>query len=511
MAGARAPEGRLFLALLLCYAYFLPRVADWNGNSRMDLTLALVEEGRLSIDSFYANTGDYARYGGHIYTDKAPGLSFLAAAPYAAYRAAAGSATLRSACRRLGVSGALSEVLRETGSRRKLADLARRLRASEEREPEGPPPSGPWGGAAGWRLHFACALYLCTLVVVGAPSAFACLALGRLVTRFTGDPSAGHTAALGYGLGTIAFPYATAFYGQPLAAALLILAWERLQALRDGGARSSWWTGAGALLGLAVVTELSAAVPAACLMVYALRRAPWRAGARLIVGALPFAAALLAYNALCFGSPLAVSYRYLGRFPEISRYGVTGFGPPRLEALWGLTFSPYRGLFAYSPFLLLGVPGWGLLRRERPKEAWLALASFLILLVVISGWHDWKGGAALGPRNLLVGLPFLVPPAAICCRAAATGPWRGVPGGLLALSVLIVGVATTSAGDFPPASVANPLREYFLARFLAGELTPNLGMLLGLRGLPSLAGLLVPALLLAGRRPPGRGLGASRP
>ncbi|HHS96963.1 MAG TPA: hypothetical protein ENK08_03565, partial [Chloroflexi bacterium] len=79
----------LFLILLICYAYFLPRWAEWNQNSRMDLTMALVEQGTFVIDDYYENTGDYAVYGGHVYTDKAPGTSFVGVPAYAAFRALA--------------------------------------------------------------------------------------------------------------------------------------------------------------------------------------------------------------------------------------------------------------------------------------------------------------------------------------------------------------------------------------------------------------------------------------
>jgi hypothetical protein len=254
-----------------------------------------------------------------------------------------------------------------------------------------------------------------------------------------------------------------------------------------------------------VVTELTAALPAAGLAIYAMRGEPVRVGLRLAAGALPFAAGLAAYNDACFGSPFATGYAYLGRFPEISEYGIGGFGPPRLEALVGLTLSPFRGLFVYSPFLLLAVPGWLLLRRRRAEDAWLALGCVVPLWLVISGWHDWKGGAALGPRNLLVGVPFLLPPAALAYASFPRGSVRrGAAAALLALSWLVIGAATASAGDFPPPSLANPLREYFLPRLLAGELTPNLGMLAGLRGAASLVGLLLPAalLLLPHVRPP---------
>ena len=63
------PEICVSLTLLSCYAYFFPRWAEWNQNSRMDLTLAIVDQGRFAIDDYYENTGDYAVYGDHVYTD----------------------------------------------------------------------------------------------------------------------------------------------------------------------------------------------------------------------------------------------------------------------------------------------------------------------------------------------------------------------------------------------------------------------------------------------------------
>jgi hypothetical protein len=487
---------QLFLLLIIAYAYFLPRVADWNGNSRFDLTLAIVEEQRLAIDSFFENTGDYARYGGHIYTDKAPGLSFLAVAPYAACRWAAGSEALRSALRHSGIGPAAASALRKAGARRKQTALARRLQSSEQREPAGPPRDGPWEGPAGWRLYFATALYVCTLAVVALPCALAGLALYRLLLGFDVGARAALLATLGYGLGSAAFPYATAFYGQAVAAGLLLAAWERLHALRRGVAGQAWWLGVGALLGLAVLVELAAALPAFWLALYGLGAARARGLALLAAGALPAALALAAYNAACFGSPFATGYRFLGRFPEISSYGVTGFGAPRLDALYGLTLSPFRGLFVYSPFLLLALPGWRELRRAHAAESRLCLVAFVAQLLLISGWHDWKGGAALGPRNLLVALPFLLVPAAAFLQASWREPPRRAIGvALVALSCLVTVAATVSAGDFPPPSYANPLRDYYLPRLLAGELTPNLGMLAGLRGSASLIGLVIPLAL----------------
>ncbi|MGQ9667422.1 MAG: hypothetical protein ACUVWB_08915, partial [Anaerolineae bacterium] len=70
-------QALLGLLLLFSYSYFPPRRVDWNQNGRMDLVLAVVDQGRLAIDDYVGNTGDYAHFGGHYYCDKAPGVSFL--------------------------------------------------------------------------------------------------------------------------------------------------------------------------------------------------------------------------------------------------------------------------------------------------------------------------------------------------------------------------------------------------------------------------------------------------
>src|SRR5438128_11417351 len=64
--------------LLVTYAYVRPRWADWSQNSRLDLVRALSERHDVVIDDYVVNTGDYALYQGHAYSDKAPGPAFLA-------------------------------------------------------------------------------------------------------------------------------------------------------------------------------------------------------------------------------------------------------------------------------------------------------------------------------------------------------------------------------------------------------------------------------------------------
>lgn len=73
----------LFVVTLVAYAAFF-NGAGWNANVNFDLTRALVEQRTLHIDAYAQNTGDVSTgVGGHTYSNKAPGLSMLAAVPYA--------------------------------------------------------------------------------------------------------------------------------------------------------------------------------------------------------------------------------------------------------------------------------------------------------------------------------------------------------------------------------------------------------------------------------------------
>ncbi|MCA1734343.1 MAG: hypothetical protein LC732_12175, partial [Acidobacteria bacterium] len=80
--GDRRDAVRLFFLAFVTYAWFF-QGGGFNQNASFDMTRAIVEEGRFAIDSFAGNTGDVSHARGHLYPNKAPGLSIIAAAPYA--------------------------------------------------------------------------------------------------------------------------------------------------------------------------------------------------------------------------------------------------------------------------------------------------------------------------------------------------------------------------------------------------------------------------------------------
>jgi len=80
------------------------------------------------------------------------------------------------------------------------------------------------------------------------------------------------------------------------------------------------------------------------------------------------------------------------------------------EALIGNLLSPARGLFVYSPVLILAVAGLMLALRER-KDRPLHLAFAIIIpihWIVISRFPHWWAGHSYGPRFMADILPFMV-------------------------------------------------------------------------------------------------------
>lgn len=453
----------LFLLLLISYAYFFPRWADWNQNSHFALVQALVEERRLSIDDYYRSTGDYAIYGGHKYTDKAPGLSILASPVYAGFRV-----VMRHLPSRVLVG--------ESASNKALRDTLR--------------PNGTGLNAS--KVDFALALYVVTFFIISVPSAL----LGVLVFLFLQDLGFTHRVSLfttlACALGTVAFAYSSVFYSHQLAAFFMFAAFYllyRVKARRLG--RNYLWF-VGVVIGVSVLTDFPTVVPSGLLILYAASFVtPRRDLVMVIGGGAPFALILAAYNALCFGSPLSSSYRYLALFPQQRDYGFLGFAAPTWTAFWGITFSPFRGLFFSSPFLLLLGPGLYLAwisRRHRP-EVCVSAAVILTYFAFISCYYDWKGGFSIaGPRNLIPLIPF----AAVFVASSIRYFWNSTLARATITAALLWSFGATfvqvaSARSFAPITIASPLFQYFLPRMMEGDVNRNVGMLLHLSSWSSLA------------------------
>jgi len=274
-----------------------------------------------------------------------------------------------------------------------------------------------------------------------------------------------------------------------IGAALLLdpLARDRLDAnARDR--QPSWGHAAlaGACLTGAVGCEYLAAVPALVLALAMLaqhRRDHWQRWILgMALGALGPGLIIGAYHYACFGAPWRTGYSFIpnARFAAGHATGFMGIRLPKLDALSGLLFGRFRGLFYVAPVALpLFI---GVFARARLKDA-VALGgglAFIALLLVNSSYYMWWGGAAAGPRHLVPVLGFL----ALGAPWVLSQRWSRwaffALGAVSALNMLViagVGLEAPERGDV--------LFDFAYARLLQGRLSAiagasNLGLELGI-------------------------------
>ena len=248
-------------------------------------------------------------------------------------------------------------------------------------------------GLAAFLISFASIPFAIVVLVVFA----------RLLRCF--DVAKGQDAVLllGLGLGTLMWRYACSDYSEMMQMAALTLAVycvirRTTASLVTGGFAFAWLI----LVKLVYVALLP------ILVVYLFSRTgDWRERLqRTVWFSLPLAPAMgliLWLNLVRFGSMFESGYS-----------GEAGLFFP--DQLWWtvpqLLGSLEKGLFIYSPILILGLFGWRAFVRQHRAEAILCLALILANLSLGAAWHSWQGGWAWGPRWLVPAIPLWLLPAA---------------------------------------------------------------------------------------------------
>lgn len=466
----------LFLVLLACYVYIFPRWADPNQNSRLDMVVAIVEDGTFQIDPYVENTVDYARVGDHYYSDKAPGVAFLGVPIYGGLRLALTPALIEKFSELLSGSDAFQQTLQEDGS-----------------------------GILAQKVRFALAQVLLSFVLAALPSALTGVLIYQVLVHWGIGlwPSLG--AALAYGLLTPAFAYAGAYYGHQLSAMLLFASFYLLQTSvtsrgvqRSPRSMPARYFLVGLLLGYSVVTEYPAALVLLVIVAYAIlllmRQGRLADLAWLIVAGMLVAGLWLIYNWQVFGNPFDLGYSHSELWQAQHGTGFMSLTFPRWDAAWGISFSTFRGLFFYSPVLLFSLPGYVRWWKQGKQRAawWVSLGSIVVMFLFNASSIMWWGGFAIGPRYLLPALPFL---------ALALGygfqqwrfNWLRKMGMLMFVVWSFVAVwGLTLAGQaFPSDTITNPLLGVALPAWRAGDIARNLGALVDLSGVWSLLPLVL--------------------
>lgn len=456
--GKRAHAGLIFLLLLTCYGYFIPKLddSDWVATSRADLTFAVVDQGVVYIDDYHTNTGDKAFFQGHYYTVASIGPSLVAVPIYGTFKAVT---SLHPISRRVFE-------LRDPQARAKYQNVA---------------------------------LIVITFLAVSVPAASIGVLVFLFASRFTTRQNDALLLALIYGLATVAFPYSRTFHQHQIAAFGAFLGFYLLwRVIYEGGAKGWLWV-VGALFSLAAISEYPLALFVGVLCGWALYElSDWRALYRLVIGGVPLVLLSAAYNVAAFGTPIPVGYRYHVIHEQTHAQGLMGLTVPSLQALYGITVSPYRGLLFMSPVLVLALPGLYLMWRQAPRYRSAVITLVLIIggfLAYNSAYAIWWGGSAIGPRFLVPMIPFLVLPISLVFnRWLGSVGARTLVGALTIASFLNVWTQTIAGQYYPPASMGDPLGQYALPLLAEGEIARNYGMLLGFRGPTSLLPLLAAVL-----------------
>jgi hypothetical protein len=449
--------------LLVCVAYLLPfpyfeRLNNPNENVRVWATRAIVEDHTLAIDQVVRDWGyvnDKAQNGPHLYSGKAPGVSFL------------------------GVP-----VLWAQTKLRHLVGW----------------PSPDKRATTFWLRLFA----------VKLPMLVFLYAFSRYVRRVTGSDAGRDVLVVALGLGTLLYPYGGLFVGHALAAAAAFSAFMLLDdprndrpgdGLRDRRTRLRL-AAAGALAGATVMLEYQAALVSVVLAGYAAVRYRARVAA-FVAGALPPAIALGAFHTALFGRPWRFPFGNVEN-PEFARTahaaGFHGLSWPHLSAFPTFLFSPAYGLFAFSPVLLLGAVAVGFLVRRgglARRDGLLVTAICLVMFLFLSGMSNWRAGWCVGPRYIATVAPFLLLAVAKLWPHVGGRWWVVALAAGLTIPSVVLNVISGALYPHYPEQFDNPVFDLAFPLLAAGHAPGGLGLAVGLRGAWSILplGLVVLAAL----------------
>ncbi len=359
-------EIALFAAVLFSGAYFY-NGASWNQSARYDVIFCFVEPGpdqyTFRINSLVPdpeqniNTGDWAMNPDHhpaaIYSNKAPGTMLLGIAVYF---------PMYYLQRALGVT----------------------------------PESHAWS-------IINC--YLLNLVISVLPLAVAAVCFYRICLRLL-DGNRRWSVVLCATLfcGTLALPYSTLLWGHTPAMAWVVIA---MAGFLRGDKRGLF--GGGLAGGIAVLTEYPAAVPVLVFTVAVMLKRDWRGLLYFLAGGLGPLIVFAVYHQICFGSPLvmASSYSQSDFIDADAAGGLFNFASA-WPAAYGITFSPYRGLFWHMPVLLITLALSPVLWKKHKLIAGICLANIALMFILNLSFNGWHGGACVGPRYQIPVLPFYV-------------------------------------------------------------------------------------------------------
>lgn len=234
-----------------------------------------------------------------------------------------------------------------------------------------------------------------------------------IAARTAASLKSAYALAMLYALATLAWPYSATFFSEPLAMLFVLLSFYFL----SGKISAPRIFSAGLFLGIASATHITAMLffPFfVFLAAYYCRREGDKYGIKQAFYFLfGFGIILLIlgyYNYSRFGD-----FFQTGRSvnPEdVKRFGYGFFTAP-WPGLYGLLLSWGKGLLLYCPAVILGIISWRAFHKKYRVLSWVLLFAIGFRLIFMACRSDWPGGFCVGPRYMLMIIPFAIMPAGL--------------------------------------------------------------------------------------------------
>jgi hypothetical protein len=259
--------------------------------------------------------------------------------------------------------------------------------------------------------------------------------------------------AFAYAFSTISWPFATfIFQSDPSAAFDLLAAFLALKMTHDAKKISvKLGVFCGLALSLAILVDYVNAILIPIILLYLLFSFRGRETKQVMVKQLvgfilaTFVSigAIGAYNYLSFGNPFLTSeglYLGGGVFASFSQ-------PLDLGLLLNL-FTPFRGLFFYSPILVLGLIGfYKMLEKDaHTKDGFFLLTLFLGILFPYSKWYTLDAGLSYGPRFIIPCIPFLLIPLGFVLEDKRWQQRQGKPRKIMIIAYVLYAIGAVTNG-----------------------------------------------------------------
>ncbi len=401
-------ELKLLLTFLI-FSFWFIQWYGWNEESNFVLVRAIVEEKRFEINSFANQTGDRSFLNSNFYSDKDPGLAFLASPIYFIWKSLYTFFPKGFKERYAGSNDHVTELYDDTP----IITLVDK----------------------GFFLFTS--MILLTFLTSGIFTALTALLIFKISRYLTKDLKERILLSLAYFFGTIAFHYSLHFMNHAISTFLSFFSFFLLfKAEKEKKERYRNFILSGILFGFSIVVDKFLLVFLPFFILYSLsinRKCFLLFLLFLLISYVPYS--LYTYSILkkpfgflssyvdkrifrrAYSNPQPVESSadrmleasILDLKTLVKMFHLEGLQPNSVIML-RLLFYPYRGLFFYSPILILSLFGLYFMLDEYEGETFMIFFMLLAMSAVISMRRVWWGGYCFGPRYLLPIVPFLILP-----------------------------------------------------------------------------------------------------